>query len=204
MFKIKDSTPPIIAKTLVVAGFAASVLLSAAPAKAITLLNFPFQFQDVTGGTNGLVKGTLIGLQEGNNPGSGITAQVTSSPNNQGLGIYNFHYAASNAFTVTGGIITYANASFSQDGNYLNLGTYGNDGYSNRLQFFRDDSNSTTSFTADGLPLHVTPVPFESDSGAVLAALGICFGASKLWKKHLAKKRMVGNAVIESLTHNNV
>ncbi|MDM3859662.1 MAG: hypothetical protein PT118_07430 [Aphanizomenon gracile PMC644.10] len=68
--------PPIIAKTLAVSGFAASVLLAATPAHAIS---FNFQFQDIDGGTNGFVTGTLSGLVKGNNPGSGITATVTSS-----------------------------------------------------------------------------------------------------------------------------
>ena len=77
MIKMKISTPPIIAKTLAVAGFAASMLLAATPAQAI---NFNFQFQDTSGGTNGLVTGTLSGLVEGNNTGQGITATVISSP----------------------------------------------------------------------------------------------------------------------------
>ncbi|MFM6024034.1 MAG: hypothetical protein ACKPER_14095, partial [Dolichospermum sp.] len=65
-------------------------MLGAVPAKAITLLDFSFQFNDVTGGTNGLVKGTLSGLREGNNDGTGIIANVTQSPGGQGLGTYNF------------------------------------------------------------------------------------------------------------------
>ena len=95
--------PPIIAKTLAVSGFATSVFLSAAPAHAIS---FNFQFRDIqAGGTNGLVKGTLSGLKEGSNPGTGITATVTSSPSGKGVGSYDFATAGSNAFTVTNGNI---------------------------------------------------------------------------------------------------
>jgi hypothetical protein len=84
MVKINISTPPIIAKTLAVSGFAASVLLAATPAHAIS---FNFQFQDTQlGGTNEFVTGTLDGLVEGNNSGQGITATVTSSPGGQGVG----------------------------------------------------------------------------------------------------------------------
>ncbi len=81
MVKIKIFTPPIIAKTLAVTGFATSILLGAAPAHAI---NFNFQFQDTFGGTNGFVTGTLSGLVEGNNTGLGITATVIQSLVNYG------------------------------------------------------------------------------------------------------------------------
>lgn len=191
MIKINISTPPIIAKTLAVSGFAASVLLAATPAHAIS---FNFQFQD-TGCTCGFVKGTVSGLVEGNNPGPGITATVTSSPGG-GVGS-DYSFSSTNgsglAFTVTKGNITFADALFVNDANntYLSLGTPGNNGYSSQLIDidgvfdYLDLSNSTIQFTA------ATPVPFESSPIALPASLAVCFGAAKLLRNHLAKKRMV-------------
>ena len=203
MAKINISTPPIIAKTLAVSGFATSVFLSAAPAHAIS---FNFQFQDISGatnggGTNGLVKGTLSGLVEGDNRGTGITATVTSSPSGKGVGSYDFATAGSNAFTVTNGNITFADVSFAffNQGIYssLSLATPGHGPISYPSELitlvdgvsftYRDSFNTTTQFTA----ATSTPVPFESSPIALLASLAVCFGAAKLRRNHLAKKRMV-------------
>ncbi|MDB9536129.1 hypothetical protein PN451_09835 [Dolichospermum planctonicum CS-1226] len=183
--------PPIIAKTLAVSGFAASVLLAATPAHAIS---FNFQFQDISGGTNGFVKGTLSGLVEGNNPGPGITATVTSSPGGQGVAsnysFYNVYRGP--AFTVTNGNITFADAQFVNPANIsLFLGTTRDTYYSELADYnngsfdYYDYSNATTQFTA------ATPVPFEYSPIALPASLAVCFGAAKLLKNHRAKKRMV-------------
>ncbi|MBD2442640.1 hypothetical protein H6G25_05365 [Dolichospermum sp. FACHB-1091] len=197
MIKINISTPPIIAKTLAVSGFAASVLLAATPAHAIS---FNFSFQDTDGGTNGFVTGTLIGLEEGDNPGSGITATVTSSPGGEGVGS-GYSFSSTNgsglAFTVINGNITFANAGFINPINppfayALLLGTTGNKGSNNLLTdlatfAYADSANSTIQFTA-ATP---TPVPFEPNPAVGGAILGFCFGAAKLRRNHLAKKRMV-------------
>jgi hypothetical protein len=169
------------------------VLLAATPAHAII---FNFQFQDTPlGGTNEFVTGTLDGLVEGNNSGQGITATVTSSPGGQGVGSgYSFLNSINGkAFTVTNGNITVADAFFVNSANntYLFLGTPGNNGYYNELTgnhyAYADFSNATTQFTA----ATSTPVPFESSPIALPASLAVCFGAAKLRRNHLAKKRMV-------------
>jgi hypothetical protein len=197
MIKMKISTSPIIAKTLSVTGFATSVLLGATPAHA---LDFNFQFRDIqsgTGGTNGLVTGTLSGLVEGSNSGTGITATVTSSPGGQGLGsgyVFNSAKNGGNAFTVTSGNITLANAAFtnSSSGNSLYVSSNypttwfpqlaGGTGFN----YYDLSTGSTTAqFTA------ATPVPFELNSTVGIATLGFCFGAAKVRKNHVAKKRMV-------------
>ena len=190
MVKINISTPPIIAKALAVSGFAASVLLAATPAHAIS---FNFQFQD-TNGNNGLVTGTLSGLVQGNNPGPGITATVISSPGGKGLGSgYNFVTAntVGNAFTVTSGEITFADVLFVNSArNSLFLGTSAAV-FSSQLAgpgfVYTDFTDTTTQFTA----ATSTPVPFESSPIALPASLAVCFGAAKLRRNHLAKKRMV-------------
>ncbi len=169
------------------------MLLGAAPAHA---LNFTFRFQDVNGGSNGFVTGTLSGLVDGDNAGPGITATVTSSPGGEGL-FSDYIFVGSseggNAFTVTSGNITFANAFFgsSSSAYSLFLGTGENSGYFSQLTDadsnfnYVDVSNSTTQFTA------ATPVPFELNSAVGIATLGFCFGAAKVRKNHLAKKRMV-------------
>ncbi len=162
------------------------MLLAAAPAHA---LEFNFQFQDVDGPlrTRSLVKGTLSGLVEGNNAGQGITATVSTDPTS----IYNFASSTNgNAFTVSNGNITFADVSFINQvtGIPLRLGTTGNSGFTNFFFVgvdFADSTNSTTQFTA------ATPVPFEPNSVVGIATLGFCFGAAKVRKNHLAKKRMV-------------
>ncbi|MFM2060933.1 MAG: hypothetical protein RLZZ507_603 [Cyanobacteriota bacterium] len=176
------------------AGFATSVLLGASPANA---LDFTFSFRDVNGSpapTNGFVTGTLSGLVEGNNLGPGITATVTSSPGGDLLGTYNFGGTQTGtAFIVTGGNITFADAGFDNGNNaFLFLGTFGSIGFSNQLLDFSDGnpsyadpSRSTTQFAP------ATAVPFELNSTVGLATLGLCFGAAKLRRKHLAKKRMI-------------
>ena len=166
------------------------MLLAATPAHAIS---FNFQFQDIDGGTNGLVKGTLSGLVEGNNPGPGITATVISSPGGKGVGSgYNFSQTFNvNAFKVTSGNITFADASFINSADtFLSLGTSGNNSYYNDLTdlstfSYADSNNTTIQFSA------ATSVPFESSPIALPASLAVCFGAAKLRRNHLAKKRMV-------------
>ena len=173
------------------------MLLAATPAHAIS---FNFQFQD-TADTNRFVTGTLSGLVEGNNPGERITATVTSSPGGKGVRSgYSFHstsgYPGTPAFTVTDGKMTFADALFfnSASNTYLSLGTFNNGGNSSELRTlsvlpfsYGDFSNATTQFTA-ATP---TPVPFEPNPAVGGAILGFCFGAAKLRRNHLAKKRMV-------------
>jgi hypothetical protein len=170
------------------------VLLAATPAHAIS---FNFSFQVVNGGTNGFVTGTLSGLVEGNNAGPGITATVTSSPRSGVASDYSFlETNGGQAFTVTNGNITFADVQFQSltTAADLYLGTQNNNafGFYNELSgvdggnFFRYlDVNNTTKFTA------ATPVPFEPNPAVGGAILGFCFGAAKLRRNHLAKKRMV-------------
>jgi len=143
----------------------------------------------VDGGTNGFVTGTLSGLVEGNNAGPGITATVTSSPGGDGVGSgYNFA-AGSPAFTVTAGNITYAGIFLSNGNDSLQLASPSSGLYTALFTLnntYIDNSSATTTFA----PVSAA-VPFELNSIAGLATLGICFGAAKLRRKHLAKKLVV-------------
>jgi hypothetical protein len=65
------------------------------------------------------ISGTISGLVEGSNPGTGLTVTVDSTPTGQLLGGgWNFFFAANggDAFTVTGGAVTFADASFERGG----------------------------------------------------------------------------------------
>ena len=168
------------------------MFLGATPAHAIS---FNFSFRDTkVGGTNGLVTGTLSGLVEGNNAGPGITATVISSPGGKGLGSgYSFlnRGDSANAFVVTTGIIAYADARFSSGSDILQLATIDSITYYSGLQgdgyLYLDNNPGVTTFTA----ATSTPVPFEFSPIALPASLAVCFGAAKLRRNHLAKKRMV-------------
>ena len=170
------------------------MFLGATPAHAIS---FNFSFRDTkVGGTNGLVTGTLSGLVEGNNAGPGITATVISSPGGKGLGSgYSFlnRGDSANAFVVTTGIIAYADARFSNGSDRLQLATIDSITYfpvlrGNEYQYeYLDNNPGVTTFTA----ATSTPVPFEFSPIALPASLAVCFGAAKLRRNHLAKKRMV-------------
>ena len=168
-------------------------MLAAAPAHAI---NFNFQFRGVDIGNNEFVTGTLSGLVEGNNTGQGITATVISSPFGAGVTGTNFLYGfvVGSGLTVTGGNITFADAYLLYHPvlGQLWLGTPGNNGsssiiYAGGYSWAADNNNSTTQFTA----ATSTPVPFESSPIALPASLAVCFGAAKLRRNHLAKKRIV-------------
>ena len=94
-------------------------LLAPRPAQA---LDFTFTFTtdgSGTGGAGQTVAGTLSGLVDGNNAGPGVTAAVTQSPETALDGTYTFDTASTSgdAFTVSGGNITFASAAFLDSGN---------------------------------------------------------------------------------------
>ncbi|MEA5579211.1 hypothetical protein [Anabaena sp. UHCC 0451] len=163
------------------------MLLGASPANA---LDFNFSFQD-TNGTNGFITGTVSGLVEGNNTSGPITATVTSTPNGDYLGIYDLDgYGGSGSFFVDNGVITSANAGFSNNSDGLQL-SFGNPDFtailpSRLFPVYLDNNSATTQFA----PVSAA-VPFELNSTVGLATLGLCFGAAKLRRNRLAKKRIV-------------
>ncbi|MDD1416495.1 hypothetical protein MEN41_18315 [Dolichospermum sp. ST_con] len=129
---------------------------------------------------------------EGNNSGTGITATVTSSPGGQGLGSgYSFSDGSANAFVVTSGSITYADAKFIRGSDKLLVSTIDSVNYFPALDasgyiYVDNNPGAAATFTAAA-----TPVPFEPNAAVGIATLGFCFGTAKVRKNHLAKKRMV-------------
>ena len=97
----------------------AVLALTPRPAQA---LDFTFTFTtdgSGTGGAGQTVAGTLSGLTDGANAGPGVTATVTQSPETALDDTYTFDIASTSgdAFTVSGGNITFASAAFLDSGN---------------------------------------------------------------------------------------
>jgi hypothetical protein len=167
------------------------------PAQAIKV---GFSFANLNGdsptGADQLVTGTIDGLIEGNNSGAGVTATVLSTPTGEYLGDYSFgniNGGSPNAFIVTGGNITFADAVFLINTNDdLRLLTFLSAGVSldrpngfsqlndHRFLGFLDDTQPAT-FTA-------TPVPWETDALPVIGSTILVIGstilfAGGLWAK---------------------
>ena len=157
------------------------------PAQAISV---KFSFANLSGqaptGADQLVTGTIDGLVEGNNSGVGVTATVLSTPTGEYLGDYSFggiKGVGPNAFIVTGGNITFADALFLRNIKEVLL-EFVTAGVSpdrpNGLSIlygpvtFFDDTQPAT-FTA-------TPVPWETDALPVIGST-VLFGLG-LWAKN--------------------
>ena len=175
-----------------------SLNLLSQPAQAISV---GFSFSNLSGdlppnGADQLVTGTIDGLIEGNNSGAGVTATVLSTPTGEYLGDYSFgniNGGSPNAFIVTGGNITFADAVFLINTNDdLRLLTFLSAGVSldrpngfsqlndHRFLGFLDDTQPAT-FTA-------TPVPWETDALPVIGST-VLFGLG-LWAKNKFAKTL--------------
>jgi hypothetical protein len=138
---------------------------------------------DATGGTSlGPVTGTISGLVEGSNDGTGLTINVLSTPSGNVLGggwSFVSTLNGGDAFTVTAGAVVFADAQFNRDANNdrLLLGGYG--GFLPQLISFNEPDNGndftehnttfgTTTFTpASEIPLPMTLPMFASGLGAL-------------------------------------
>jgi hypothetical protein len=156
------------------------------PAQAIKV---GFSFANLSGngptGADQLVTGTIDGLIEGNNSGAGVTATVLSTPTGQYLGDYSFNGVSPNAFIVTGGNITFANARFLSNTNILLLfKTAGVSQDPPDGSSLLTDSLSTVKFFDDTQPatFTATPVPWETDALPVIGST-VLFGLG-LWAKN--------------------
>ena len=167
-------TKSFIAPALALTG-TAFVLSTATPANALTF-NWSFVTDaGSTGGAGQTVSGTIRGLVEGNNPGTGLTIAVDSTPTGELLGGgWDFDGTGVNsigrAFTVTGGTVTFADVVFRRGDAILSFGGFG--GVSPVLSDLSDFnpifvSNFPNTFTPVSTP---TTVP---EPGSALALLGL-------------------------------
>lgn len=102
---------PLIAPSLALAG---ATLALATPAHALTF-NWSFVTDGgSTGGAGQTISGTISGLVEGDNDGTGLTITVDSTPTGELVGGgWNFGGSGGGpAFTVTGGAVTFAGAVY--------------------------------------------------------------------------------------------
>ena len=162
--------------------FAASLLtLAATPSEALT---FSWSFVTTPDSDNPgeTVSGLIWGLHEGSNDGSGVSVSVTSTPTGELKGLdWDFYStlglpAGSSAFTVSGGVLTYANAAFLINGQLggpeLILSLNDTVGYSSPQL---DDQDNTWWFAGFGDGNKFTPRTLNLDfhvlSWTLLAAL---------------------------------
>ena len=145
--------------------------------KCANALTFNWQFTIDYGTDNigGLVSGTISGLHEGINSGTGLNISVTSTPTGDLLvsdwGLYSAPYPPGDAFTVNSGVVTYANALYSRLGSLLYFG--GSGGYQPELQgagHLWSANSGATLFT----PVSATPLPASLPLFAtILCGLGL-------------------------------
>ena len=109
---------------LLCASALAALLMASRPAQALDF-TFTYTTDGSTAAAAGqTVAGTLSGLVDGNNAGPGLIADLTQSPDPALDGTYTFAYAPTgDAFTVSGGNITFADAEFQAGGTLLFFGS---------------------------------------------------------------------------------
>lgn len=120
----------ILARLVVAAVLALGLSGLAHKAAEAATLAFEWSFEIGAGSTTGIggtVSGTIIGLQEGDNDGTGLTVTVDTSPVAALLGGgWTFMGSVSApAFTVTGGAVVDADAYFKRGDQDLFMGGYG-------------------------------------------------------------------------------
>lgn len=170
-----------------------SVLASSAislSASSASALSFKWSFVPDVGGPTGpnpyVVEGTIEGLQEGSNDGTGLTVTVTSTPTGQltsGYWIFQSTNNGGDAFTVSSGAVTFADAFFYNGFEVLFFGGFG--GYLPQLLNFGSGSSwetftSATTFT----PQAAQPVP---EPVTILGSL-VALGVGTAFKKHQSRK----------------
>jgi hypothetical protein len=108
-----------IYSSLALAGTASLLALSNPTAANALSFNWSFVTDPfATGGAGQTISGTISGLVEGSNPGTGLTVTVDSTPTGKLLGGgWNFiDTTGGDAFTVTAGAVTFADANFERGG----------------------------------------------------------------------------------------
>lgn len=161
------------------AGVAMGLLL---PTQVMALtFDWSFVTEDgSTGGAGQTISGTISGLVEGSNDGTGLTVTVESTPTGELLGggwVFDATANGGDAFTVTGGNVTFADALFERNGGLESLYFGGFGGYDPNLHdsdfdpdwFNFSDSNTFTPTDVD--------TPSTPEPGTALALMGLGLGA---------------------------
>jgi hypothetical protein len=182
-------TKHLFASSLALAGTALAIS-TATPANALT---FTWSFvtdSDSTGGAGQTISGTISGLVEGNNDGTGLTITVDSTPTGELTGggwTFVQTRLGGPAFTVTGGVVTFADALYFSStvvgGNNAGLLFGGFGGFDPALI----DDNDFEPFWLGFTPNTFTPVstPTVPEPGSVVALLGL--GALSIAGRKLRK-----------------
>jgi len=154
------------------------------PAQAIS---FSFSFANLNGGpptgADQLITGTIDGLVEGNNSGTGVTATVLSTPNNQELGSYSFsgvNDGSPYAFVVTNGNITFVDATFGTGSADLGFASAGVNSLPNGASILLG-TNSTFVDSTQPATFTAIAVPWETDALPMIGST-VLFGLG-LWAK---------------------
>jgi len=174
-------------KILLASSLVAIATINAAPVHALSN-TWSFTTDSFsTGGAGQIISGTVDGLVEGNNSGSGITATVTNSPGSQLLGTYSFQLTSvvGPAFTVSGGTVTFADALFSGGTNEILSFGYG--GFNSALGNADDGNPNFVNEFGQTSFAPITPVPFEFSPALGLGVLGGLVAAKKLSGKFFKK-----------------
>ncbi|NJK36194.1 MAG: hypothetical protein HC919_15345 [Oscillatoriales cyanobacterium SM2_2_1] len=142
--------------------FAISLFACSTPTFA---LSFDWSFttdaasQGPPAGAGQIIRGTIDGLVEGNNNGTGVTVVVTSTPTGAltGGGWSFFDSPSGTAFRVTAGNVTFADAAFSRSFEVVFFGGFPGGGTSPQLLDFLTTIPIGLTPQADAPPLPLVP-----------------------------------------------
>ena len=162
---------------------AAAVAMLAYSATAGNALTYNWSYTATGGTSTGPVTGTISGLVEGSNSGAGLTVNVLSTPSGNVLGggwTFTSTNLGGDAFTVTAGAVTFADARFDRDGgnDRLFFGSGSPAFLPNLLSFNEADNGNlpTEHNTTFGVTIF-TPVPDQVPLPAALPLFATGLGA---------------------------
>jgi hypothetical protein len=119
------------------------------------LFNWSFTTEAGSDNPGGVVSGTIDGLVEGLNGGAGLIVEVTSTPTGELVGV-GWTFSFGPGFTVTGGLVTFADAQYIRATDHLFFST----DPSNNLFFPQliDTTDGTPDWFTGVEPVVFTPV----------------------------------------------
>jgi len=152
-------------------------------------LTFNWQFTTDSNSQSGagqVIQGTISGLVNGSNSGSGTTVTVTSAPDANLVGTFSF-FGSGSGFTVTGGNITSADAEYRDvnNNNLLDFESSSSEIYDAASNQDYSNHSNIATFTAT-----TAAVPFEFSPEQGLALGTPIFISLGMLKKKLALKNL--------------